>query len=175
MFRLLLFSSRDVLDTGKSLELASIFPMCNDGLDKPSYSWSDHQWVLTDLPLPVSDPFHKHFPLTGGDSLGVNWCQRCNYLSTQNLHILDYFRIFRLLLRKKNKMQPFYLRRLSRVRAHFGQSNLSFFQQKRKKEILLSLVIFIYFKVQKKGKRSGKLIFFHFSNWSEKNEIIFDS
>ena len=114
MFRLLLFSSRDVLDTGKSLELASIFPMCNDGLDKPSYSWSDHQWVLTDLPLPVSDPFHKHFPLTGGDSLGVNWSQRCNYSSTQNLHILDYFGIFRLRFQKKNKMQPFYLRRLSR-------------------------------------------------------------
>ena len=51
-------------------ELASIFPKCSNGLDKPSYSWSDHQWVLTDLPLPVSGPFHKHFPLTGGDSLG---------------------------------------------------------------------------------------------------------
>ena len=96
-------SSRDVLDTGRSLELASIFPKCNDGLDKPSYSWSDHQWVLTDLPLPVSDPFQKHFPSTGGDSLGVNWCQHCNYSSTQNLPILDYFCIFRLLLQKKTK------------------------------------------------------------------------
>ena len=94
MFRLLPFSSRDVLDTGRSLELASIFPKCSDGLDKPSYSWSDHQWVLTDLPLPVSEPFHKHFPLTGGDSLGVSWCQRCNYSSTRTLHILDYFHIF---------------------------------------------------------------------------------
>ena len=64
------FSSCDVLDTGRSLELASIFPKCSNGLDKPSYSWSDHQWVLTDLPLPGSGPFHKHFPLTGGDSLG---------------------------------------------------------------------------------------------------------
>ena len=80
-----------------------IFPKCSNGLDKPSYSWSDHQWVLTDLPLPVSDPFHKHFPSTGGDSLGVNWCQRCNYSGTQNLNILDYFCIFRLLLQKKTK------------------------------------------------------------------------
>ena len=72
MFRLFPFSSRDVLDTGRSLELTSIFPKCSDGLDKPFYSRSDHQRVLTDLPLPVSDPFHKHFPLTGGDSLGVN-------------------------------------------------------------------------------------------------------
>ena len=37
-----------------------------------------------------------------------------------------------------------------RVRAHFGQSNFSFFQQKRKQEILLILVIFTYFKVQTK-------------------------
>ena len=36
------------------------------------------------------------------------------------------------------------------VRAHFGQSNLSFFQQKRKQEILLILFIFTYFKVQTK-------------------------
>ena len=36
------------------------------------------------------------------------------------------------------------------VRAHFGQSNFSFFQQKRKQEILLILVIFTYFKVQTK-------------------------
>ena len=37
-----------------------------------------------------------------------------------------------------------------RVRAHFGQSNFSFFQQKRKKEILLILSIFTYFKAQTK-------------------------
>ena len=36
------------------------------------------------------------------------------------------------------------------VRAHSGQSNFSFFQQKRKQEILLILVIFTYFKVQTK-------------------------
>ena len=36
------------------------------------------------------------------------------------------------------------------VRAHFGQSNFSFFQQKRKQEILLILIIFTYFKVQTK-------------------------
>ena len=36
------------------------------------------------------------------------------------------------------------------VRAHFGQSNFPFFQQKRKKEILLILIIFTYFKVQTK-------------------------
>ena len=36
------------------------------------------------------------------------------------------------------------------VRAHFGQSNFSFFQQKRKQEILLIVVIFTYFKVQTK-------------------------
>ena len=113
-FRLLPFSSLDVLDIGRSLALASIFPKCSDGLDKSSYSWSDHQWVLTDLLFPVSDPFNKHFPLTGGDSLGLNWCQLCIYSSTQNLHILDYFHISHLLLRKRNKMQPFYRRRLSR-------------------------------------------------------------
>ena len=39
---------------------------------------------------------------------------------------------------------------LSWVRAHFGQSNFPFSQQKRKKEILLILIIFTYFKVQKK-------------------------
>ena len=36
------------------------------------------------------------------------------------------------------------------VRAHFGQSNFSFFQQKWKKEILLILIIFTYFKVRTK-------------------------
>ena len=36
--RLLPFSFGDALDSGRSLELASIFPKCNDGLDKPSYS-----------------------------------------------------------------------------------------------------------------------------------------
>ena len=36
------------------------------------------------------------------------------------------------------------------IRAHFGQSIFSFFQQKRKKDILLILVIFTYFKVQTK-------------------------
>ena len=39
------------------------------------------------------------------------------------------------------------------VRAHFGQSNFPFSQQKRKKEILLILIIFAYFKVQKKIER----------------------
>ena len=41
-------------------------------------------------------------------------------------------------------------RRSETVRAHFGQSNFSFFQQKRKKEILLILIIFTYFKVRTK-------------------------
>ena len=36
------------------------------------------------------------------------------------------------------------------VRAHSGQSNFPFFQQKQKKEISLILIIFTYFKVQKK-------------------------
>ena len=36
------------------------------------------------------------------------------------------------------------------VRAHFGQSIFSFFQPKRKQEILLILIIFTYFKVQTK-------------------------
>ena len=36
------------------------------------------------------------------------------------------------------------------VRAHFGQSNFLSFKQKRKKEILLIVIIFTYFKVQKK-------------------------
>ena len=40
--------------------------------------------------------------------------------------------------------------RTTEVRAHFGQSNFPFFQQKRKKEILLILIIFTYFKVQTK-------------------------
>ena len=40
--------------------------------------------------------------------------------------------------------------KMNPVRAHFGQSNFSFFQQKRKQEILLILVIFTYFKVQTK-------------------------
>ena len=40
-----------------------------------------------------------------------------------------------------------------RVRAHFGQSNFSFFHQKRKKHILLILIIFAYFKVQKKREK----------------------
>ena len=39
------------------------------------------------------------------------------------------------------------------VRAHFGHSNFSFFQQKRKQEILLILVIFTYFKVQTKKEK----------------------
>ena len=39
------------------------------------------------------------------------------------------------------------------VRAHFGQSNFPFFQQKRKKEILLILNVFAYFKVQKKREK----------------------
>ena len=36
------------------------------------------------------------------------------------------------------------------VRAHFGQSNFPLSQQERKKEILLILIIFTYFKVQTK-------------------------
>ena len=51
------------------------------------------------------------------------------------------------------------------VHAHFGQSNFLFFQQKRKKEILLILIIFTYFKVQtkiKKRKWSEKLVIFSF-------------
>ena len=39
------------------------------------------------------------------------------------------------------------------VRAHFGQSNFSFFQQKREQEIFLILVIFTYFKVQTKKEK----------------------
>ena len=40
------------------------------------------------------------------------------------------------------------------VPTHFDQSNFSFFQQKRKKELVLILIIFTYFKVQKKnGKK----------------------
>ena len=56
-----------------------------------------------------------------------------------------------------------------KVRAHFGQSNFPFFQQKRKKEILLILDIFTYFKVQTKIEKK-KMVrkidhFFHFSNF----------
>ena len=54
------------------------------------------------------------------------------------------------------------------VRAHSGQSNFSFFQQKRKQEILLILIIFTYFTVQTKiGKKNGKenCLFYHFSNF----------
>ena len=39
------------------------------------------------------------------------------------------------------------------VRAHFGQSIFSFLQQKRQKDILLILIIFPYFKVQKKREK----------------------
>ena len=46
---------------------------------------------------------------------------------------------------------PFWVKHQSwEVRAHFRQSNFSFFQQKRKQEIVLILVIFTYFKVQTK-------------------------
>ena len=52
------------------------------------------------------------------------------------------------------------------VPTHFGQSNFSFFQQKRKKELVLILIIFTYFKVQKKkwkkGNGQGNRSFFHF-------------
>ena len=58
------------------------------------------------------------------------------------------------------------------VRAHFGQSNFSFFQKKRNKEILLILIIFAYFKVQKKREKKkmvGKIDhFFHFYNFEVK-------
>ena len=53
---------------------------------------------------------------------------------------------FRKGKKTKNKYGPV-------VRAHFGQSNFSFVQQKRKQEILLILVIFTYFKVQKKREK----------------------
>ena len=43
------------------------------------------------------------------------------------------------------------------VRAHFGQSNFSFFQQKQKKEISLILIIFTYFKVQTKIEKKKKV------------------
>ena len=65
-----------------------------------------------------------------------------------------------------------YKQRTPRVRAHFGQSNFPFFQQKRKKEILLILIIFAYFKVQKtkRKKENGQenRSFFHFSNFEVK-------
>ena len=56
-----------------------------------------------------------------------------------------------------------------KVRAHFGQSNFPFFQQKQKKEILLILIIFTYFKVQTKIEKK-KMVrkidhFFYFSNF----------
>ena len=53
----------------------------------------------------------------------------------------------------------------TQVRAHFGQSNFPFFQQKRKKEVLLTLIIFAYFKVRakiEKKKMVRKLIVFSF-------------
>ena len=58
------------------------------------------------------------------------------------------------------------------VRAQFGQSNFSFFQQKRKKEILLILTMFAYFKVPKKREKRKKVRkidhFFIFSNFEVK-------
>ena len=58
------------------------------------------------------------------------------------------------------------------VRAHFGQSIFSFFQQKREKDILLILTMFAYFKVQKKREKKKKVRkidhFFHFSNFEVK-------
>jgi len=39
------------------------------------------------------------------------------------------------------------------VRAQFGQSHFPFFRQKRKKEILLILIIFAYFKLQTKMEK----------------------
>ena len=45
----------------------------------------------------------------------------------------------------------------SGVRAHFGQSIFSFLQQKRKKDILLILTMFAYFKVQKKREKKKKV------------------
>ena len=65
-----------------------------------------------------------------------------------------------------------YIYYINTVRAHFGQSNFSFFQQKRKNEMLLILIIFAYFKVQKKREKKimvGKIDhFFHFSNFEVK-------
>ena len=56
-----------------------------------------------------------------------------------------------------------------RVRAHFGQSIFSFFQQQRKKDILLILTMFAYFKVQKKREKKKKVrINDHFSNFEVK-------
>ena len=71
---------------------------------------------------------------------------------------------------KNEKIDWLKCARTTLVRAHFGQSNFSFFRQKRKKEILLILIIFSYFKVQKKKKKKRKwwgksIIFFHFSNF----------
>ena len=58
------------------------------------------------------------------------------------------------------------------VRAHFGQSNFLFFRQKRKKEILLILIIFTYFKVRtkiEKKKMVSKID--HFSNFEVRFKI----
>ena len=49
------------------------------------------------------------------------------------------------------------------VRAHSGQSNFSFFQQKRKQEILLILIIFTYFTVQTKIEKKVVRKIDHFS------------
>ena len=55
-----------------------------------------------------------------------------------------------LQLRVINLRLTFFFCQSVSVRAHFGQSNFSFFQQRRKQEILLILVIFTYFKEQTK-------------------------
>ena len=62
--------------------------------------WSS---VSSNRPAPASTRSISQTFSLGSDSLGVNWCQHCNCSGTQNLHILDYFRIFRLLLQKKTK------------------------------------------------------------------------
>ena len=51
---------------------------------------------------------------------------------------------------KKNIICGIIYRQHNWVRAQFGQSNFPFFQQKRKKDILLILIIFTYFKVRTK-------------------------
>ena len=65
------------------------------------------------------------------------------------------------------------------VRAHFGQSNFPFFQQKRKKEILLILIIFTYFKVRTKIEKKKMVrkidhffifLFFDFLGKTEKSK-----
>ena len=66
------------------------------------------------------------------------------------MNVIEFFSWTFVLLRfNKNCKQPNF-KCVLLVRALFGQSNFPFSQQERKKEILLILIIFTYFKVQKK-------------------------